>query len=228
MFFFLNKVTILNMIKFFYLKYNFFIILIFIILVFLSLLISEIIQKKNRNIEKEILRKIPHILIGIIFSFSPFFMLKREIIFFSCLLFLGIFWAKFFSFFKTIFLIQRNSVGIWLTPITLISMTFIWLPNNIISFLVGILVLTFSDAFGAIFGKIFGKKKFLFSEKTFLGSGIFFLTTFFIFLFFSKKIFFWKIFSISFFLTFLELILIFGLDNLFLPIFASYLFYWFF
>ncbi len=215
------------MLKSFFTENNFLAIIILILLVVFSLLLSEIIKKKKPGVETEILRKLPHILVGVLFSLAPIFMTSKEIIISAIILFFGVWIGKYSNLFKSVFSIKRISYGMWMTPLSLGIMSWIWLPKHMPEFLVGILILTFSDAFAAVFGKLFGEKKLPFFKKTFVGSGSFFITSFLILAFFSSDFSFWKIFLISFVLTFLELILIFGLDNLFLPIIASSLFYWF-
>jgi hypothetical protein len=78
------------MLQNFFSENNFLSIGILIILTIISLLISEFLHKKNKEISKEILRKIPHIIIGVIFSLAPIFMTKNEIIISAIILFFGI------------------------------------------------------------------------------------------------------------------------------------------
>ena len=214
------------MLRNFFHQNNFWAILILILLVIFSLLLSDFLKVKNKNRE-EILRKIPHIIIGVIFSLAPIFMTRNEILISAVILFFGVWAGKYSPFFKSVFSIRRISYGMWMTPLSLGIMSWIWLPKNIIPFMVGMFILAFSDAFAALVGKLWAKKKIAWTEKTFLGSFSFFLSSFLILWFFSKDFSFWKISFISFVLTLFEIILIFGLDNLFLPIISSYLFHWF-
>ena len=96
------------MLKNFFLENNFISIFTIIILVIFSLLISEIIKKRYPKLNNELFRKIPHILIGMIFTLSPIFLNQSEIIISSIVLFCGIFISKFFSFFQSVFLIKRK------------------------------------------------------------------------------------------------------------------------
>ena len=102
-----------------FLENNFISIFTIIVLVILSLLISEIIKKKYPRLNNELFRKIPHILIGIIFTLSPLFLNQSEIIISSIILFFGIFISKFLSFFQSVFSVKRISIGMWLMPISL-------------------------------------------------------------------------------------------------------------
>jgi dolichol kinase len=204
---------------------NFFVIFVFIFFTVFSILISSLLEKKINKINKEVLRKVPHILICLLFSSTPFFMSTIEIYLLSVVLFLGVFVSKKMKVFKHIFTVDRKTFGLYLTPISLIIMAFIWLPYQKEAFVFGFFVLAFSDSLASLCGKVFAKKKVLNFKKTYLGSFVFFVTTFIIIILLSKKVDLKNFFAISFLLTFLEFILIYGLDNLFLPIAASYLFY---
>ncbi|EFK96650.1 hypothetical protein LDC_1325 [sediment metagenome] len=70
-----------------FMETNYISIFIFILLILLALFVSEFIDKINKNHE-EITRKIAHILIGILFTLSPLFMEKNEIIISSIIYFL--------------------------------------------------------------------------------------------------------------------------------------------
>ncbi|MFC1622719.1 hypothetical protein ACFL1Y_01875, partial [Patescibacteria group bacterium] len=103
----------------------------------------------------------------------------------------------------------------------------LFLPDNIDSFQLGVLVMGFSDGLAGIIGSKFGNYSFnLFrAKKTYLGSFIFFITTFLIFLFFAQISFqtIIAIIIISFLLTIIEAVCVYGLDNLILPILGGYL-----
>jgi dolichol kinase len=113
-------------------------------------------------------------------------------------------------------------------PLSLVFMSLIWLPKDFTFFIFGMLVLTISDAVAALVGKLWAKKKILSSEKTYLGSFAFLISTIILLLviigFNNLNL----IILISIILTLLEFILIYGIDNIFLPIVASYLLYFIF
>ncbi len=204
---------------------NFEYIFIFLILVASAVLLSDFLKNKKNKIKNEILRKIPHILIGLIFVFSPYFLTQLEIIFSAGILILGILIAKYSPFFNSVFNPQRKSIGLWLTPLSLIIMAWLWLPENQLIFTFGILIFTLADAMAAILGKYFAKNYFPIFNKSWIGSGGFFLTTLIILFFLAPEIKILEFILISLFLTMAEFFLIYGLDNLFLPIIASFLFF---
>ncbi len=204
---------------------HFFKIIFFIIGVNTALLLGEFLKKHKAD--SEVVRKIPHIFIGLIFTISPFFLNKIDIILFGACLIIGIFANNIFNFYKAIFVIKRISLGVLFFPVSLVLNALLFLPNNIAAFVFGFLVLTFSDSLASIFGKKFGKKRFVTShEKTILGSLVFFLSTFLLLVIFSlfvSPLLLWKIFIISSALTIIEYFFVFGLDNIVLPVFAAYL-----
>jgi dolichol kinase len=213
------------MIEKLFIEVDFFTIFYFIIIVVFSVLISDFLERIYKNTHEEILRKLPHILIGITLTVSPLFLTKVDIIILSIILFLGVLVTKHTPFITSIFSIKRVTFGLFATPLALGIMAFLWLPENIISFVFGMLVLTFSDSLAALFGRFYGRVKIPYSSKTYIGSISFFITTFIITFFLSDKVNVPVFILIASILTGLEVLLIFGLDNLFLPIMASFLFY---
>ncbi len=208
---------------------NFLNIIFFIFLVGIFLFFSEFLKLKFSGINKEFLRKIPHIFIGIIFAVLPYFLNKEEIIFLAFILTLGVILNKFVKVFSAIFDIERFSVGVFLTPISLGISAWYFLPQYPMAFSVGFLVLAFSDSFASMVGKLFQSKKIIsnISEKTYLGSFSCFIITFGIFFagsLLKGDIFFVKVFLFSFMITVVEFFIIFGFDNIAIPFVSAYLF----
>jgi hypothetical protein len=100
-------------------------IVLFLGLVAFSVIFSSFAKNKSRSRKKELFRKIPHILIGIIFSLGPIFMSRNEIILASLFLVLGILIGKYIPHFKVVFSIKRITYGMWLTPLSLGIMSFL-------------------------------------------------------------------------------------------------------
>lgn len=180
-------------------------------------------------------RKIIHIISAIIIVFFPYFFTLREIIFIS-LFFAFLFTlariftiAKIFDLLKIINKVNRISWGEIFYPLGIMLSAIFFLPDRILAFQFGVLVLGFSDALANIFGGLFGtyKVKIFNGIKSLEGSMVFFVVTLLLLILFQG----WAgyYFSIPFLfvaliLTSIEFALFFGLDNLFLPILASYLF----
>ncbi len=235
-------------------NYNLILIYIFsiaFILFFSDFIARFFLKNKRKEVFLEIQRKIPHIFIGFLFVSSVFFLKKEGLLLFSLIVFL----ASIFNFFVPVFLkiseVKRKSLGIFLFPLGIFFLT-LFFYNQKEAFIFGILVLTISDSLAAFFGKEFGNKKIFKNNKnnkTCVGSFVFFLITFLLFLIikttqrslysedisweniFYKEIFnldflfliFWAFFF-SLFLTITELFLIFGTDNFILPILGAFLF----
>ena len=199
-------------------------IVLLIFFVVLSLFLVEFVKNNNKK-KQEIIRKVPHMLIGVILAISPLYMTKKEILISALILFLGVWIGKYSPFFKNIFSIKRITYGMWITPISFSLLAFLWLPENINSFIFGMLILAFSDALASLIGVHWGKPKWFLMNKSWAGSFAFFLTTVFLFYIFPEKnITFQHNILASAFLTIIEIFSIFGLDNITVPFFASLLF----
>ncbi|MFA5644383.1 MAG: hypothetical protein WC928_02535 [Patescibacteria group bacterium] len=174
-------------------------------------------------------RKIIHILSAIIILFFPYF-LSLELIIFVCLLFSFLFaLARFFDFLPIINKVRRLSLGEVFYPLGIMISAIFFLPDDILAFQFGVLVLGFSDALANIFGGLFGtyKIKIFGGAKSLEGSLVFLLTTIILSIFFKGDfalLNFDKYFIVALILTLLEFSLFFGLDNLFLPFISAYLF----
>lgn len=90
---------------------DFFLIFSFLILIAFSVLLSDVLERMYKNTHEEILRKLPHILIGIIFTLTPFLLTQSEIILLSLILVFGILLGKYSPFFKTVFSVKRVTYG---------------------------------------------------------------------------------------------------------------------
>ncbi len=192
---------------------------------------QAMIQERVDNLN----RKIIHIISAILIAFFPYFFTLREIIFIS--LFFAFLFSlarvfnaiKIFNLFKIINKVNRISWGEVFYPLGVMLSAIFFLPDRILAFQFGILVLGLSDALANIFGGLFGtyKVKIFNGIKSLEGSAVFFVVTLLLLIVFQG----WAgvYFSVPFLfvaliLTSIEFALFFGLDNLFLPILASYLF----
>lgn len=190
-----------------------------------------ILQQKVDNFN----RKIIHILSAIVIIFFPYFFSLQQIIIIS-LFFAFLFtlarvlrMVKIFNLFKIINKVNRISWGEIFYPLGVMLSAIFFLPDRVLAFQFGILVLGLSDALANIFGGLFGtyKVKIFGGVKSLEGSLVFFLSTFILLLVLNGCCGTSLIFSYlltALILTIIEFALYFGLDNLFLPILASYLF----
>ncbi len=203
--------------------------LIITISIFLILFgLVETLQKLSK-IKHALTRKIAHMFSGIIVFFLPYFLSSKEIIIlglvFSALL--GI--SKYLDLLPSIHKIDRKTLGEVYYPLGIATSAFFFLPNDVLAFQFGVLVLAFSDSLAGIVGDALGKHRIslLKNNKSLEGSSIFFLTTLLISIFISLKL---KtahlepLLVVSTLITLVELVLLFGLDNLLLPVVSSYIF----
>ena len=175
--------------------------------------------------KRELKRKSIHTLFGILFIGLSFYLNQSEIIIFSSLLTLISIFNKFYlKKFNVLYRFGKFSLGTILYPFAMAILAFIWLPDFQDVFIFSIVILAFSDTVAALVGS-YKIKKIPFFQKTFWGSMAFFITTTIISILLFKKIDILPILLSSLLLTIIEFIFIYGLDNLVIPLTASYLFY---
>ena len=198
------------------------------LIIYLSLFIGiEILQKLvfNKSIWA---RKATHILSSIVTFFLPDFFSADEIYLLSLIfiVFLGITkWKKLLSLHN----VKRKTFGEIIYPFSVLTMAFLFLPNNEISFKVGILVLGFSDGLAGWIGEKLNYRVIsIFKHKKSMGGSItFFLSTFSIFIiFFGIEQNVLHLIGIAVLITIVEFIIIFGFDNLAVPVITGFLIKW--
>ncbi len=170
-------------------------------------------------------RKIIHLTSAFIICLFPYFFNLRLIIT-ICLVFSLIFLlARYYNFLYIINKVKRYSWGEVFYPLGIALSAIIFLPDNVLAFQFGVLVLGVSDFLANIIGDLFGKHRveFLKGAKSLEGSLAFTLSTLILFSLFGQSSS-WLILPFSFLLAVVEFILFFGLDNLCLPALAAYLF----
>ncbi len=198
------------------------------LLIYLSLFIGiEILQKL---IFKKSLwaRKATHILSSIVTFFLPDFFSVNEIYLISLIfmVFLGITkWKKLLSLHN----VKRQTLGEIIYPFSVLTMAFLFLPNNQLSFKVGILVLGFSDGLAGWIGEKlnYGVVSIFRHKKSFGGSITFFISTCFIFfIFFGIEENILHLFGIAVLITLVEFFMVFGFDNLAVPVITGFFIKW--
>jgi len=188
----------------------------------------------RKNIEWQkvdnINRKIVHMIAAIIICCFPYVLSLYHIILLSILFALIFLVAKIFHFLPIINKVKRITLGEVFYPLGVMISAIIFLPQGEIrAWQFGILVLGFSDAVANICGGLFGRFKFklIGNTKSLEGSSAFFLCTLILLVLMKGQL---NSFSLNFyllaslFLTFIEVVFFFGLDNLFLPVLGAYIF----
>jgi phytol kinase len=189
------------------------------------------IAKKDNYLERvdNLNRKIIHVLSAIIIFFFPYFLSLGQIIFLSLLFSVLFLVSRYLKFLPIINKVRRLSWGEVLYPLGIMIAAIFFLPENILAFQFGVLVLGFSDSLANILGDLFGRHalRTKFGTKSLEGSLVFFITTVFILIIFSggtEILFLGPYLLIAFLITISEFALFFGLDNLVLPALSAYLF----
>ena len=170
-------------------------------------------------------RKLIHLLSAFIICLFPYIFSLRGIIIIS-LVFAFIFTlARFYNFLPIITKVSRYSWGEVFYPLGVAISAIIFLPDHILAFQFGILVLGLSDFLANIVGDLFGQHRIelLRGAKSLEGSLAFTLSTLALFSIFGQGSS-WLILPFSFLLAAVEFSLFLGLDNLLLPSLAAYLF----
>lgn len=187
----------------------------------------EILSRKYKP-KSELSRKFIHIVSGVAVAGLPLILTFREIQFLSALFILFMIISKNINIYKSIHSVERKTLGEIYFPISVLLLA-TFFPNTFI-FSYGLLVMAFSDGFASLFGQKFGIKKYkIISEKSFIGSYVFFVTTFIITFLLLQLLSFnaYDVFLISLIfsiiLTFCEAVLGFGIDNLIIPLLAAIL-----
>lgn len=129
----------------------------FVVLIALILVINW--YGKKAQLKTQFIRKLTHIVTGLIGSSFPFYLTLNQIITLSVLFFILMFVAKLK---KMLVLnnIERVSWGEVYFPISVGICALISLPEHTFAFVVGILTLTFSDSLANIVGSTYPIKKF--------------------------------------------------------------------
>lgn len=201
---------------------NFFIFLVIFTIIFFGI---DLIQKFTNNKSKWS-RKATHVLSGIVVVFFPEFLNSVEIYSLTIFFFFFLLVSKWKNI-LTLHDVSRTTYGELIYPLSILLLNYFFLPNDDYAFKIGILVLAFSDGLAGWIGeKLDYKPIFIFQHKKSIGgSMIFFISTFLIFTFFfgiSLELIL-PILTVSLALTILEFFVIFGFDNLVIPIVAGIL-----
>tara|TARA_Y100001954_G_C15812273_1_gene605763 strand:+ start:1806 stop:2255 length:450 start_codon:yes stop_codon:yes gene_type:complete len=142
------------------------------------------------------------------------------------MVFLGITkWKKLLSLHN----VKRQTLGEIIYPFSVLTMAFLFLPNNQLSFKVGILVLGFSDGLAGWIGEKlnYGVVSIFRHKKSFGGSITFFISTCFIFfIFFGIEENILHLFGIAVLITLVEFFMVFGFDNLAVPVITGFFIKW--
>jgi len=199
------------------------------ITIYIVLYVFIEVAKRKFLVENAFSRNVAHVSTGILSFFLPYYLMPSQIVVLMLLIAGLLFYTKRARLLPGIHVTGRKSFGEIYYPLGIGVSALVCLPGNIVSFQFGIWILTLSDTLAGMIGGRFGGKKISFwsKEKTVKGTLSFFIMTFIIsgyYFFIIGKFNMVEIFLLTFILTFIEFILVSGLDNLVLPVLASSLF----
>lgn len=190
----------------------------------LGILIGSVeVAKRRFAIKPDISRKIAHVGAALIAYAAAFFLSKLEIVSIS-LIFAGLlFFTRRTSIFSSIHSVERRTLGEVFLPIGIAICALFFLPAKIAAFQFGVLVMGISDTLAALVGGKIGNHSFRIvnGRKSIEGSFAFFFSSLILALFVSRLD--YQSALIALILTGAEFVLVFGLDNLIVPILGAYL-----
>lgn len=200
----------------------------FVILSATLLTIVETLRRKL-GVSNNLSRRMAHMGAGIINVVAPTYILKAAIIVVN-ILFVGILLVgRKGDYLSSILNVSRRTYGDVLFPLGIVLAATILLPQSMPAFQYGVAVMGISDALAGFVGERWGKKRvyILKNHKTLTGSIVFYISTLIITFFFVPHLSL-TLFILPLVLTVIELVSVYGLDNLILPIISGLLFATFF
>ena len=195
-----------------------------LIVVFLLLVINEYWWKHTKKIS-EINRKFVHITVGSLVAFLPFLISWQDIRYLSLGFIIIIIISKYFNVFEAIHAVERPTIGEVFFAVAVGLTTY--LTNNKWIYLIAILQMSLADGMAAVVGVKFGLKnryKVFGQYKSLIGSLSFLFCAFLLLIFYSlaiHNISLSLLFNLALFLTVIENIGVFGIDNLLIPILTA-------
>ena len=200
----------------------------FIILSSILLILVEVLKRKS-FISNDLSRRLAHIGAGAINIVAPLFVSHVAIIIvnvlFAGLLLVG----RNTDYFSSIQTTNRKTYGDVYFPLGIIVAAVVLLPDNVTAFQYGVAIMGISDALAGFVGERWGRKavSIFNNRKTLLGALVFYVSSL-VITFILVPQFLPVVFILPLILTIVEFFLVFGLDNLILPIVAGLLFLNFF
>jgi|SRR3989344_5240963 len=187
------------------------------------------ILKRKFSLPTALTRRLTHIGTAVVAGIAPLFVGQKEIIIVS-LIFAGIlFISRRYNLFSSIHAVERTTYGEVFLPLGVALTTLLFLPHDLVAFQFGIFVMGISDPLAGFVGEKFGTHhiKILGNQKSLEGSLTFFISSLVLTFLFAQKFEYQSLF-IPLVLTFTEFGLVYGLDNLILPVVGAFLFQSFF
>jgi|SRR3989344_6837487 len=184
-------------------------------------LLTEVLKRKL-SLSTSLTRRVVHVTTASVAAIAPFFVSETEIIIVSLVFAVALLWSRSHKVLTSIHSVERKTYGeVWL-PLGVAIAAFLFLPDSVSAFQFGVLVMGISDPLAGLTGDLIGKHRirFLNSIKTVEGSAAFFISTLLLTSLF-VPVFGYHLLLIPLLLMVVEFVLIYGLDNLVLPVVAA-------
>lgn len=185
---------------------------------------GEIVKRKFA-IPASYTRRIIHIGTASVAGAAPFFVSRDELVLICGVFMIVLFLGRPSGMFSAIHAVERHTFGDLYLPMGVAVAAMLFLPASLTAFQFGVFVMGISDPLAGLVGEKFGKHSFAISgnNKSLEGSLAFFISTLVLTLLFASASG-YPVILIPAILTLVEFSLVYGLDNLALPIIGAYLF----
>ena len=195
----------------------------------LALLFGVEILKRRLKTSHELSRRLAHIGAGIINIMAPLFVSHQAIILVNVVFTLLLLAGRNTQYFSSIQAVKRKTYGDVYFPLGIIIAATVLLPEHTQAFQYGVAIMGISDALAGLIGETWGKKIIVIcgTPKTRAGALAFYISSFIITAIFAPHVT-PLILVLPLILTVVEFVLVFGLDNLVLPVVSGLLFLLFF
>lgn len=196
----------------------------FIIISSILLATVEVVRRKS-FISNDLSRRLVHMGAGAINVVAPFFVSHIAIIIVNIIFAVLLLAGRNTGYFSSIQTTNRKTYGDIYFPLGIIVAAAILLPDNVTAFQYGVAIMGFSDALAGLVGERWGRNPmYIFNNrKTLTGAFVFYLSSLVITFIFVPQVL-PVIFILPLILAGVEFVLVYGLDNLVLPVTAGLLF----
>jgi phytol kinase len=197
----------------------------FLISLSVSVIFGVEFLKRKFSLSTTHTRRVIHIGTAVVAGLAPLFVSKGEIVLVSIIFALLLFIGRSKHLFSAIHTVDRHTFGEVYLPLGVAVSALLFLPLHVEAFQFGIFIMGLSDAVGGLVGEKFGKRAIMIfgNKKTVEGSATFFAVSLLLTVIFAPLVS-SRIFLVSAILTLVELVFVYGLDNLVLPIMGALLF----
>lgn len=191
-----------------------------------SVLIAAVeVLKRKTVVSNDSSRRLAHVGAGVINIAAPLFVSHVAIIMVN-ILFAGLLlMSRNTHHFSSIQTTSRKTYGDVYFPLGIIAAAVVLLPDNVIAFQYGVAIMGISDALAGFVGERWGQKTLMVlnNPKTLTGALVFYMTSLVITFVFAPQLL-PIVFILPLVLTAVEFFLVYGLDNLILPVVAGLFF----